>query len=135
MINNKIITFRDFINEQTTATPRAAVKSALEKWEETHKTKFESDDKKRLISLLSKKIYTKIRVDGLPLFKYIEQVSGRQDIEFRGNFKDFDELYDILSKNSYGLYNSLDENKWTMRLSNKGKDLFYFLHMEFAKLD
>lgn len=127
-------TFKDFINEQTAITPRTAVKVALEKWEKAHNTKFEPEDKKRLLSILGKKIYTKPFSAGLTVFEYIKQVSGRQEIEFRQMFKDFDELYDILSKSSYDLYKALDENKWSMRLNNKGSDLFYFLHMEFAKL-
>ena len=134
MTNNKLYTFEEFINEQTATTPRAAVKLALEKWEETHNTKFESEDKKRLLSILGKKIYTKPYSQGLTVFEYVERVSGRQEIDFRQKFKDFDELYTILSKPSYGLYKTLDENKWIMRLSNKGSDLFYFLSKKFDKL-
>lgn len=136
MTKKTLSTFEEFIDEQTATSSslRAAVKTALEKWEKTYAIKFESEDKKRLISLLGRKIYTKPYSQGLTVFEYVERVSGRQEIDFRQMFKDFDELYTILSKSSYGLYKKLDENKWIMRMSNKGEDLFYFLSMIFAKL-
>lgn len=134
MTKKTLSTFEEFINEQTVAAPRAAVKTALEKWEKSYAIKFESEDKKRLLSLLGKKIYTKPYSQGLTVFGYIERVSGRQEIDFRQMFKGFDELYTILSKSRYDLYETLDENKWIMRLNNKGTDLFYFLSRTFAKL-
>lgn len=136
MTKKPLATFEEFLNEQisTSTSPRAAVKKALEKWEKTYVIKFEPEDKKRLISILGKKIYTKPYSQGLTVFEYVERVAGRQEIDFRQMFKDFDELFDILSKSHYGLYKTLNENKWIMRLSNKGTDLFYFLSRTFDKV-
>ncbi len=120
-------TFKEFLFESKKLTPSQAIDNALQSFEKKYSIKFEPNDAKRLKRHLGKKIHTAPYMNTENKFSYMDKISTREYIDLRELFKDFQEIYEILIKDKYGIVEDFRDD-WKIKASKiKGKDFFYLL--------